>query len=130
MRLESILGFSSKNSVRDERLALANPMLVSTCFSVLPGFAPAAEALLFRQKAPKAVTPSLAGIGWDGRQPSEGGPTRCSQTRPASTGKRLSLWPDGRRRILGRRTFHGFSGETKKPDILNDPNSLASLGKG
>ena len=34
--------------------------LVSTRCSVLPGFAPAGEALLLRQKAPKPVTPRLA----------------------------------------------------------------------
>ncbi len=33
---------------------------MSKRFSVLPGFAPAGEALLFRQKDPKPLTPSLA----------------------------------------------------------------------
>ena len=32
----------------------------SPCLSVLPGFAPADEALLFRQKDPKPLTPRLA----------------------------------------------------------------------
>ena len=33
---------------------------VSLCFSVLPGFGPAAEVLLFRQKDPKPLTPCSA----------------------------------------------------------------------
>ena len=35
-------------------------MIVSMCFSVLPGIAPAGEALLLWQKDPKPVTPRLA----------------------------------------------------------------------
>ena len=52
---EPILGFASQKVLADERIALVSPTLVSTCFSVLPGFAPAGEALLFRQKAPTTV---------------------------------------------------------------------------
>ncbi len=37
-----------------------SPIIVLTRFSVLPGFAPAGEALLFRQKDPKPLTPRLA----------------------------------------------------------------------
>jgi len=39
---------------------MVHPTLASMGFSVLPGFAPAGEALLFRQKAPKPMTPRLA----------------------------------------------------------------------
>ena len=39
---------------------MVHPTHASMGFSVLPGFAPAGEALLFRQKAPKPVTPRLA----------------------------------------------------------------------
>ena len=44
---------------------------------MLPGFAPAGEALLFRQKATKPLTPRLAALErTDASQPKEGGPTR------------------------------------------------------
>jgi len=59
---ESILGFASKKALGGKRIALVNPTLVSTWFSVLPGFAPAGEALLFRQKAPKPLTPRLVSL--------------------------------------------------------------------
>jgi hypothetical protein len=52
---ESILGFASKKALGGKRIALVNPTLVSTWFSVLPGFAPAGEDLLFRQKDPITV---------------------------------------------------------------------------
>jgi len=57
---EPILGFASQKVLADERIPLVSPTLVSTCFSVLPGFAPASEALLFRQKDPKPLTPRPA----------------------------------------------------------------------
>jgi hypothetical protein len=59
---ESILGFASQKVLADERIALVSPIIVSTRFSVLPGFAPAGEALLFRQKGPKPMTPRLASL--------------------------------------------------------------------
>ncbi|HBP86352.1 MAG TPA: hypothetical protein DD706_01490, partial [Nitrospiraceae bacterium] len=56
----------------DERIVLVSPTTVSTCFSVLPGFAPTAEVLsdasrrarrwLWRQKDPKPSTPRLASL--------------------------------------------------------------------
>ena len=73
---EFILGVAGKQVLAGERLARVAPTLVPTGFSVLPGFAPADEALLFRQKAPKPWTPRLASVGADGRQTEEGGPTR------------------------------------------------------
>ena len=39
---------------------IASPILVPRDFLCLPGFAPAGEALLFRQKGPKPLTPRLA----------------------------------------------------------------------
>ena len=65
---ESFLGVAGQQALTGERLARASPTFVSTCCSVLPGFAPAGEApstwlrtgLLFWQKAPKPVTPRLA----------------------------------------------------------------------
>ena len=59
---ESILGFANKKALGGKRIALVNPALVSTWFSVLPGFAPAGEALLFRQKSPKPLTPRLISL--------------------------------------------------------------------
>ena len=59
---ESILGFVSKKALRGKRIALVNPTLVSTWFSVLPGFGPAGEVLLFRQKTPKPLTPRLVSL--------------------------------------------------------------------
>ena len=55
---ESILGLASK------RVALVSPNLASKWFSALPGFAPAGEALLFRQKDPKPLTPSPVLPDW------------------------------------------------------------------
>ena len=52
--------FPVEKALAGERIALMSPTLVLTCFSVLPGFAPAGEALLFRKKGPKPVTPRLA----------------------------------------------------------------------
>jgi hypothetical protein len=59
---ESILGFASKKALGGKRIAFVNPTLVSTWFSVLPGFAPAGEALLFRKKGPKPLTPRLVSL--------------------------------------------------------------------
>ncbi|MEO8326966.1 MAG: hypothetical protein ABI618_14015, partial [Nitrospirota bacterium] len=64
------MGFTSKKSLEGARIAPVFSILVSTCFSVLPGFAPAGEAsfgraqdrLLFRQKVPKPVTPRPASL--------------------------------------------------------------------
>ncbi len=44
------------------RMMVGSHSLESYRFSVLPGFGPAAEVLLFRQKDPKPLTPSLAGL--------------------------------------------------------------------
>ena len=69
---ESILGFVSKKALGGKRIALVNPTLVSTWFSVLPGFAPAGELVAWRvpkgatfvveQKAPKPLTPRLVSL--------------------------------------------------------------------
>jgi len=49
----------------------------------MPGFGPAAEALLFRQKDPKPLTPSSAKS--NRADAGDGGePTRYAQTRPAN----------------------------------------------
>ena len=56
---------------------------VSLVHSVLPGFAPVVEPLLFRQKWPKPVTPRPGTLRWVGRKTAEGGPTRLAQTRSA-----------------------------------------------
>jgi hypothetical protein len=52
--------FHVEKELAGERIALMSPTHVLPCSSVLPGFAPAGEALLFRQKAPKPVAPHLA----------------------------------------------------------------------
>jgi len=90
---ESLLGIASQNALGGERMTMVHPTQGSKGFSVLPGFAPAdevllgesqrAQPLLWRQKAPKPVTPRLALIRGDGRKPEEGGPTRSAQTRSA-----------------------------------------------
>ncbi|MDH3769981.1 MAG: hypothetical protein OET79_03205 [Nitrospirota bacterium] len=59
---ESILRFAREKALGGKRIALVNPTLVSMGFSVLPGFAPAGEALLFRQKSPKPLTPRLVSL--------------------------------------------------------------------
>jgi hypothetical protein len=51
---ESILGFASQKVLADERIALVSPIIVSTRFSVLPGFAPAGELVAWR--VPKGAT--------------------------------------------------------------------------
>ena len=78
-------------------------------FSMLPGFAPAGEPLLFRQKWPKPLTPSLATL--DGSDAGlKSGPTRCPQTRPAEYKERPTLGPDSRGRIVrkGREEYETF----------------------
>jgi hypothetical protein len=59
---EPILDVASQKVLPGEGFALMSPIIVSTRFSVLPGFAPAGEALLFRQKDPKPLTPRLASL--------------------------------------------------------------------
>jgi len=56
------LGFASKKSLAGDRITLLSPTLMPMWFSVLPGFVPAGEALLLRQKAPKPLTPRLASL--------------------------------------------------------------------
>jgi hypothetical protein len=66
----SILGFARAKVLAVEQIALAPPIIVSTEFSVLPGFAPAAELVAWRvpkgatfvveQKDPKPLTSHLA----------------------------------------------------------------------
>jgi len=57
---EFILGFDRKNALVGSHIALLNGTLMSTWFSVLPGLAPAGEALFFWEKVPKPLTPRLA----------------------------------------------------------------------
>jgi len=57
---KSTLSFASQQALASTRVALVSPTLASQWCSVLPGFAPAGEALLFWQKAPKPLTPRLA----------------------------------------------------------------------
>jgi hypothetical protein len=90
----SILGFAREKVLSVEQIALVPPIIVSTEFSVLPGFAPAAELVAWRvpkgasvvdlAKGPKTIDAPSGLIEADGRQPAEGGPTRSAQTRPAS----------------------------------------------
>ncbi|GJL66037.1 MAG: hypothetical protein NPIRA05_10080 [Nitrospirales bacterium] len=49
-----------EKALAGEGMALISQSLELTYVSVLPGFAPAGEDLLFRQKAPKPSTPRLA----------------------------------------------------------------------
>jgi len=65
---ESILELARKKALAGSHIALVQLTFVSTWFSVLPGFGPAAEVLLFRQKDPKPVTPRLVSLRWDGRK--------------------------------------------------------------
>jgi len=51
----------------------------------MPGFAPADEVLLFRQKDPKPLTPRPASPDWADAGYGEGEPTRCAHTRPAGS---------------------------------------------
>ena len=97
---ESILRFASQNALAGERIALVSPTLVSTEFSVLPGFAPAGEALLFRQKAPKPVTPRLASLERtdaslrraDQLAPLEQGPPADESVPPLGQTAGVGLW--------------------------------------
>jgi len=59
---EFILGLARQEALAGERIAGVSLNIVSTCFSVLPGFAPAGEALLFRQNDQKPLTPRLASL--------------------------------------------------------------------
>ena len=77
----------------------------------MPGFGPAAEgkafgvsppndeALLFRQKGPKPLTPRLASLQRRDANPAKSGPTRRAHTRAARCSERPSLGPAGRRQI-------------------------------
>jgi hypothetical protein len=58
---ESILGFPLQQLL--EHGARVEPILVSKGLLVLPGFAPAGEVLLFRQKDPKPLMPYPASFG-------------------------------------------------------------------
>ena len=49
----------------------------------MPGFGPAAEVLLFRQKDPKPLMLSLVVLHEAGARIRWGGPTRCAHTRAA-----------------------------------------------
>ena len=60
--LRCVSGIHLKKALGGERITLVNPTLESRGFSVRPGFAPAGEALLFRQKAPKPLTPRLVAL--------------------------------------------------------------------
>jgi hypothetical protein len=62
MYREVILDFSNQQALKGERNACVATSIGSKGFSVLPGFAPAGEALLFRQKDPKPLTPHLASL--------------------------------------------------------------------
>ncbi|MBA3612871.1 MAG: hypothetical protein H0W49_08140 [Nitrospirales bacterium] len=92
MYRESLLGFFQKTSLASERIALVYPTLVSTRFSVVPGFAPAGEAsfgraqdrLFVPAKGPKTIDAPSGLIEAVGRQPEESGPTRSAQTKPAN----------------------------------------------
>ncbi|MDT3778426.1 hypothetical protein PJI16_12730 [Nitrospira sp. MA-1] len=57
-------------------------------FFVMPGFGPAAEVLLFRQKDPKPSDAPSGLMRGDGRQVEEGGPTHLAQTRSARESER------------------------------------------
>ncbi|HBP90539.1 MAG TPA: hypothetical protein DD706_22955 [Nitrospiraceae bacterium] len=57
---ESLLGMASQNTLGGEYITIVHLTHASIGFLVLPDFAPAGEALLFRQRAPKPVTPRLA----------------------------------------------------------------------
>ena len=73
---ESILELARKKTLVSSHIALVQLTFVSTWFSVLPGFGPAAEVpsmglrtgLLFWQKDPKPVTPRPVSLRWDGRK--------------------------------------------------------------
>jgi hypothetical protein len=98
---ESILGFTSKKALGGKRIALVNPTLVSTWFSVLPGFAPAGESLLFRQKAPKPVTPRLASLKRTDASLWRADQLAALRQGPPADESVPPLGPDGRRRTMG-----------------------------
>ena len=75
----------------------------------MPGFGPATEVLLFRQKDPKPLTsrppsPNLSDAGYG-----EAAPTRYAHPRAGSSLKRPPRGPDGRRQIMGRVEAAGSS---------------------
>jgi hypothetical protein len=76
-----ILGVAGQHVLAGEGLVLVNPTFVSMCCSVLPGFAPAGEALLLRQKAPKPVTPRLVSL-----KRKDAGLRRADQLAPLTQG--------------------------------------------
>ena len=89
--------------------ARVEPILVTKWLLVLPGFAPANEPFLFRQKWPKPVTPRQVSLdGTDAslkRRPTRGAcpeSWRRAQTRSAESPERPFLEPVSRRRTLGR----------------------------
>ena len=75
----------------------------------MPGFVPAAEPLLFRQKWPKPLTPRLASLKRRDANSLKSGPTRRAQTRSATD---KSVPPGSQpagvgstvRRLIGRTT--------------------------
>jgi len=73
-------------------------------FFVVPGFVPAAEPLLFRQKWPKPVTPRLASCR--GRTPVLGGRTNSLRSNKVRQKMRASSrGPAGRRRACGATSY-------------------------
>ncbi len=74
-------------------------IFMSTRCFVLPGFAPAGEALLFRQKVPKPVTPRLASWEW-----TDANLRRADQLAGLTQGppvyEGVPPMPDGRRRSI------------------------------
>ena len=76
-----------------EPMASVPLTFVSMRFSVLPGFSPAGDDPLFRQKAPKPFPPSSARLNRADAGNGKGGPTRQAQTRSVLD---LSVSPVGR----------------------------------
>jgi hypothetical protein len=100
---EFILGFASQNALAGERIALVSPTLVSTGFSVLPGFAPAGELVAWRVpegatvvvegKAPKPVTPRLASLErTDQLAPLKQGPPADESVPPLGQAAGVGPW--------------------------------------
>ena len=114
---EFFLGVTGKQSLAGEQLARVSPTLVATCCSVLPGFAPAGEALLFRQKAPKPLTPRLA--SWEGRNASL---RRAAQLAPLTQGPpgMRASFPWARRQASnhGEKIFQGNTHERARNPIF------------
>ncbi len=95
-----------------QMLRTVSSTLVSMCFSVLPGFAPAGEALLFWQKDPKPFSPSSA--AFNRADADHGGADQLARLRqgPPPLFERQPGWSICRwvRNTLGLRT-----GVAKKP---------------